>query len=74
MGQFYWIDAAAPLLAGAFPTYQRAVMALDTGGAIKGAIRADLYTGRGDAAGQEAGRVRHELRMYRLIPVDDQVR
>jgi membrane-bound lytic murein transglycosylase A len=74
MGQFYWIDAAAPLLAGAFPTYQRAVMALDTGGAIKGAVRADLYTGRGDAAGQEAGRVRHELRMYRLIPVDDQVR
>lgn len=74
MGQFYWIDAAAPLLAGAFPVYQRAVMALDTGGAIKGAVRADLYTGRGDAAGQEAGRVRHELRLYRLIPVDDQVR
>lgn len=74
MGQFYWIDAAAPILAGAFPVYQRAVVALDTGGAIKGAVRADLYTGRGDAAGQEAGRVRHELRMYRLIPVDDQVR
>ena len=70
----FQLQDAAPLLAGAFPTYQRAVMALDTGGAIKGAVRADLYTGRGDAAGQEAGRVRHELRLYRLIPVDDQVR
>ena len=74
MGQFYWIDAAAPILAGAFPVYQRAVVALDTGGAIKGPIRADLYIGRGDDAGREAGRVRHELRMYRLIPIDDQVR
>jgi len=68
-GSFYWIDARAPTLTGAFPTYRRAVMALDTGGAIRGEIRADLYMGRGPAAGSEAGRVRHDLRMYRLVPI-----
>ncbi|WP_293907526.1 MltA domain-containing protein [Phenylobacterium sp.] len=68
MGELLWIDAEAPLLAGAFPTYRRLVTALDTGGAIKGEVRADLYLGQGDAAGAEAGRVRHTLRLYRLVP------
>ena len=69
MGEFFWIDASAPALTGAFPVYRRAVVALDTGGAIRGEVRADLYMGRGDAAGAEAGRVRHTLKMYRLVPV-----
>jgi membrane-bound lytic murein transglycosylase A len=69
MGEVFWIDASAPALAGAYPTYRRLAIALDTGGAIKGDIRADLYMGRGDAAGLEAGRVRHTLRLYRLIPL-----
>lgn len=69
MGELFWIDASAPALSGAFPTYRRLVMALDTGGAIKGEVRADLYMGRGDAAGVEAGRVRHVLHMYRLVPI-----
>ncbi|MFT4255274.1 MAG: MltA domain-containing protein [Caulobacter sp.] len=68
LGGLYWIDASAPKLAGAFPTYRRAVVALDTGGAIKGAVRADLYMGTGQAAGTEAGRVRHDLRLWRLVP------
>lgn len=67
-GQGYWIDADAGALAGAFPRYRRLVTALDTGGAIKGPVRADLYIGRGDAAGVEAGRIRHRLRMWRLVP------
>jgi len=68
MGELLWIDAESPLLAGAFPTYRRLVSALDTGGAIKGAVRADLYLGEGARAGAEAGRVRHTLRLYRLVP------
>ena len=68
LGELYWIDGAAPMLAGAFPTYRRLVTALDTGGAIKGDIRADLYLGQGPAAGAEAGRVRHALRLHRLVP------
>ena len=67
-GEVFWLDAEAPLLAGAFPAYRRMVTALDTGGAIKGQVRADLYLGEGSAAGAEAGRVRHTLRMYRLVP------
>ena len=69
-GELYWIDANAPILQGAFPTYRRLAVALDTGGAIRGDIRADLYIGLGAAAGLEAGRVRHTLRLYRLVPKD----
>lgn len=69
-GEIYWIDAEAPVLAGSHKVYRRLVMALDTGSAIKGEVRADLYVGSGDAAGLEAGRVRHTLRMMRLRPID----
>jgi membrane-bound lytic murein transglycosylase A len=68
LGELFWLDASAPKLAGAFPAYRRLAVALDVGGAIKGDVRADLYTGTGPAAGAEAGRVRHELRLYRLVP------
>jgi membrane-bound lytic murein transglycosylase A len=68
MGELLWIDGEAPTLAGAFPAYRRMVAALDTGGAIKGEARADLYLGRGPAAGQEAGRIRHTLTLWRLTP------
>lgn len=71
MGDLLWLDADAPILAGAFPAYRRLVTALDIGGAIKGSARADLYVGRGDAAGIEAGRVRHVLRLYRLTPIGE---
>ena len=67
-GDVYWIDARSPILAGAFPTSRRLVTALDTGGAIRGPIRADLYLGQGAEAGLEAGRIRHVLRLYRLVP------
>lgn len=69
LGELFWIDGEAPVLAGAFPAYQRLAVALDTGGAIRGDVRADLYLGRGSAAGVEAGRVRHTLRLYRLTPI-----
>ncbi len=68
LGELWWIDGEAPILAGAYPVYRRLVTALDTGGAIKGEVRADLYLGQGAAAGAEAGRVRHTLRLHRLVP------
>ncbi len=70
MGDVFWIDAEAPTLIGAFPAYRRLAVALDTGAAIKGDVRADLYIGLGPEAGIEAGRIRHVLRLYRLDPVD----
>jgi membrane-bound lytic murein transglycosylase A len=69
MGELLWIDAGAPSLPEAFATYRRLAVALDVGSAIKGAARADLYLGEGDAAGLEAGRIRHILRLYRLDPI-----
>lgn len=68
MGDLFWLDGVAPSLAGAFPAYRRLALALDTGGAIKGEVRADLYLGQGPQAGAEAGRVKHVLRLYRLAP------
>jgi membrane-bound lytic murein transglycosylase A len=70
LGEVFWLDASAPSLPGAFPAYRRLAIALDTGAAIKGAVRADLYLGRGPVAGAEAGRVRHVLRLYRLTPIN----
>jgi membrane-bound lytic murein transglycosylase A len=68
-GELFWINGEAPALAGAFPSYRRLAMALDTGSAIKGDVRADLYLGTGEDAGAEAGRVRHRLKLYRLTPM-----
>ncbi len=68
MGELLWIDAGSPALAGAAPNYRRLAAAADTGGAIKGPVRADLYLSEGDQAGSDAGRVRHALRLYRLTP------
>jgi membrane-bound lytic murein transglycosylase A len=47
---------------------QRLVMAQDTGGAIRGPIRADFFWGFGDDAGRQAGRMRQQGRMWMLWP------
>ena len=67
-GDLVWISADAGNLVGARHGYSGLVVALDTGSAIRGPVRADLYMGRGRAAGEEAGAVRHPLRMWRLVP------
>jgi membrane-bound lytic murein transglycosylase A len=46
----------------------RLVLAQDTGGAIRGAVRADYFWGFGDAAGALAGRMRQSARMWVLLP------
>jgi membrane-bound lytic murein transglycosylase A len=69
-GDLVWISADGGSLAGARGSYHGLVVALDTGSAIRGPVRADLYMGRGAAAGEEAGAVRHPLRMWRLVPRD----
>ena len=47
---------------------QRLVFAQDTGSAIVGAVRADYYAGAGAAAGELAGRVKQNLRLWVLWP------
>ena len=48
---------------------RRLMIAQDTGSAIKGAQRADIFYGTGDAAGQAAGRLRDPGRMMVLLPI-----
>jgi membrane-bound lytic murein transglycosylase A len=44
------------------------MVAADTGGAIKGKIRADFYWGFGDEAGEIAGKMKELGKMYIFIP------
>jgi membrane-bound lytic murein transglycosylase A len=46
----------------------RLVMAQDTGGAIRGGVRADFFWGFGNEAGELAGRMKQRGRMWVLLP------
>lgn len=46
----------------------RLMLAQDTGGAIRGPVRADFYWGSGGEAGALAGRMRQRGRMWTLLP------
>jgi len=48
--------------------WRRLVMAQDTGGAIRGVVRADLFWGFGAAAGNQAGRMKQQGQMWVLLP------
>jgi len=48
---------------------RRLMVAQDTGSAIKGAQRADVFFGTGDAAGRAAGRLKDPGRMVVLLPI-----
>ncbi|WP_146347685.1 murein transglycosylase A [Phaeobacter marinintestinus] len=63
LGSPVWLekDGADPM--------RRLMIAQDTGSAIKGAQRADIFYGTGDAAGQAAGRLRDPGRMMVLMPI-----
>jgi membrane-bound lytic murein transglycosylase A len=47
----------------------RLVLAQDTGGAIRGALRVDFFWGFGDDAGRQAGRMKQEGRIWLLWPM-----
>lgn len=68
-GTPFWIDATLPLKAErSKDKFQRLMVAQDTGGAIIGPARADIYFGAGLAAGSVAGRLRHPGQFYMLVP------
>lgn len=48
----------------------RLMIAQDTGGAIKGAQRADIFFGTGLEAGRAAGTIKDGGRMLQLLPID----
>ncbi|MEO9651290.1 MAG: MltA domain-containing protein [Roseobacter sp.] len=63
LGAPVWIekDGAKPM--------RRLMVAQDTGSAIKGAQRADIFFGTGDDAGLEAGQLKDPGRMVVLLPI-----
>jgi membrane-bound lytic murein transglycosylase A len=65
-----WV-AAADLPDPDAPTrpFRRLMIAQDTGSAIVGPARGDIFFGSGDRAGSLAGRVRHGAEMIALLPV-----
>jgi membrane-bound lytic murein transglycosylase A len=47
---------------------QRLMFAQDTGGAIRGAVRADYFWGYGSDAGRQARQTKHRGRMWVMVP------
>jgi len=66
-GTPFFIDAALPLADARVP-FRRLMIAQDTGSAIVGPARADIYFGAGEEAGRIAGRLRHPGDFALLIP------
>jgi membrane-bound lytic murein transglycosylase A len=66
-----FLDAENPD-AGA-PRLQRLMIAQDTGGAIKGAVRGDYFWGAGEEAADKAGRMKSRGRYFALLPKGMQV-
>lgn len=68
LGLPIWLDAEDPLTPGA--RLQRLLVAQDTGGAIRGPVRGDVFWGHGADAAERAGRMRSRGRYWILLPRD----
>lgn len=74
LGTLLWMDSTEPQKWSGRPAspdrpLQRAVVAQDTGSAIKGAVRADYFWGWVDGSGTLAGRTNQTLRLWALWPL-----
>lgn len=64
LGSLLYLDTTLP----DGQAFRKLVVAQDKGGAIKGAIRGDLFWGYGDEAFQNAGRMKSKGKYYLLYP------
>jgi membrane-bound lytic murein transglycosylase A len=69
LGLPLWLDTTLP---DKGPPYRRLLFAQDTGGAIKGPLRVDVFFGQGLEAEKLAGRMRERGRFYVLLPMPEQ--
>jgi membrane-bound lytic murein transglycosylase A len=68
-GTPFFIEAELPIRTASSDTkFRRTMIAQDTGSAIVGPARADIYYGAGDEAGRIAGRFRNPGRFALLLP------
>ena len=65
----FWIEARPPWREASPSPFGRLMIAQDTGSAILGAARADIFFGTGEEAGQRAGDIRHDADFAILLPV-----
>ncbi len=64
-----WIDARFPINSTApEDKFQHLMFAQDTGGAIRGVARADIYFGHGEGIGLVAGRIKQFGKFVMLVP------
>lgn len=68
-----YVPLGAPLfLATTYPNsnqpLNQLMLAQDTGGAIKGGVRADFYWGAGDEAGRQAGAMKQTGKIWVMLP------
>jgi len=68
----FWIDAMLPWESDALTVFRRLTVAHDTGSAIVGPARVDIFCGGGDAAGARAGAIRHRGTLVVLAPLGDE--
>ena len=64
----FWIEADLPWRSAAPSPFRRLMVAQDTGSAILGPARADIFFGSGETAGTLAGGIRHAARFTVLLP------
>jgi membrane-bound lytic murein transglycosylase A len=68
-GTPFFIEAGLPIDSAKSSTaFHRLMIAQDTGSAIVGPARADLYWGVGNQAGQVAGRLKQQAKFTMLVP------
>jgi membrane-bound lytic murein transglycosylase A len=68
-GMPVFVNALLPIVGEKPDTwFRRLTIAQDTGGAIIGAARADIYLGAGDEAARAAGRFKHNGQFVMLVP------
>ena len=70
-GSLVWLETTLPTKAGDYRGQQTGVLvaAQDTGSAIKGPLRADLFFGSGDDAGERAGVQKHRAKWTLFLPI-----
>jgi membrane-bound lytic murein transglycosylase A len=68
-GTPFFIEGELPIESAQSKTpFHRLMIAQDTGSAITGPARADLYFGAGADAGKLSGRLKHNMRFVMLVP------
>ena len=68
-GTPFFIEGELPIESAQSRTpFRRLMVAQDTGSAITGPARADIYYGAGAEAGRVSGRFRHSMRFVMLVP------